>query len=574
MFFSPNALPATSCTQVWGYTPYSLQAAKAYCKPRPDHRLYKPPKDFNQSKKPLLGIHTIILMHAERSRLFRVLQAPQVISRGERLVFACGILLALASLLWWHMVWLAVVFLLLTLCAGFLAVRGANPDARETRAMNHSSVPHLGGAAEEPGQYWTDWLSGWYWQTDAQFRLTLLKPPVESPASDWAAAQALTEHSPALWDLCRANNPAQPVGRGLEAGSQAPADGLDTPSHQLQTQLRSGGQLRVKGLPWPLPLAQDVPAVTSSLMGQPRLDATGRCLGHHGVWAPDAPSLSARLLEPSVVALPRAPVLTLVEASPEPRRSEDEINQAAQESLRFALSHDLRAPLRVVDGFARILKEDYGPSMDRIGKDHLERILSATVRMNGMIDAVLDQARLSQAPLQLVRVNVSAMVRDIATELLVGMRPDGDNAASHLRPQVMVADELWHLADEVLLRRVLENLLGNALKYSAKVAQARIEFGAVPATNPTVFFVKDNGAGFDMKHADKLFGLFQRLHSAREFQGTGVGLASVQNIIRRHGGRVWAEGATGEGACFYFTLASFGSAGAHPPAAPGHAAAG
>jgi signal transduction histidine kinase len=519
-------------------------------------------------------------MHADRSRLFRVLQAPQVNSRGERLVFACGILLALASLLWWHTVWLAVVFLLLTLCAGFLAVQGANSDARETRAMNHSPAPHLGGAAEEPGQYWTDWLSGWYWQTDAQFRLTLLKPPIDSPASDWAAAQALAAHSPTLWALSRANDPAQvaQAGGGVdEAGSHAPAEGLDTPSHQLQTQMRSGGQLRVNGLPWPLALAQSMPGapgVTGSLMGQPRLDATGRCVGHHGVWSPDAPSLSARQLEPSVVALPRAPVLTLVEASPEPRRSEDEINQAAQESLRFALSHDLRAPLRVVDGFARILKEDYGPSMDRIGKDHLERILSATVRMNGMIDAVLDQARLSQAPLQLVRVNVSAMVRDIATELLVGMRPAGDNAGSHPRPQVMVADELWHLADEVLLRRVLENLLGNALKYSAKVAQARIEFGAVPATNPTVFFVKDNGAGFDMKHADKLFGLFQRLHSAREFQGTGVGLASVQNIVRRHGGRVWAEGAPGEGACFYFTLASFGSAGAHPPATPGQVAAG
>jgi signal transduction histidine kinase len=494
------------------------------------------------------------------------------------LVFACGILLALASLLWWHTVWLAVVFLLLTLCAGFLAVQGQAQAFQDGAADNPSShVPAPALAAQpsvvtpEPGQYWTDWLDGWYWQTDDQFRLTLLKPPLGAPAQHWAGAHALATGLPTLWDIssCMGNDPALADQATSQTG-HAPADST---RHMLQAQLRSGGQVHVSGLAWPhgLGLEGEAPQgglTMSRILGQPRLDAAGRWVGHHGVWTPDAPP------QPAPSLMPRAPVLTLVEASPEPRRSEEEINLAAQESLRFALSHDLRAPLRVVDGFARILKEDYGPAMDRIGKDHLERILSATVRMNGMIDAVLDQARLSQAPLQLVRVNLSALVRDIVTELMVGMRPEGACGASPACPQLVVADGLWHLADEVLLRRVLENLLGNALKYSAKVAQARIEFGAVSATNPTVFFVKDNGAGFDMKHADKLFGLFQRLHSAREFQGTGVGLASVQNIVRRHGGRVWAEGAPGAGACFYFTLASFGTAGAHPPATPGQAAVG
>jgi len=518
-------------------------------------------------------------MHADRSRLSRVLQPLSGGARGERLVLACGILLALASLLWWHTIWLAVVFLLLTLCAGFLAVQAqARPGEDGIFGTPHAAAAaQPSGVTPEPGHYWTDWLGGWYWQTDEQFRLTLLKPPVGASAQNWAGAHALAASRPALWEIpvCMAADPAL-AGRSTEHADQPQADSA---RHMLQAQLRSGGQVQVPGLPWPKGLGLEGEtaggAVTlSRILGQPRLDAAGRPVGHHGVWTPEAPALPARGAEPSPVALPRAPVLTLVEASPEPRRSEEEINQAAQESLRFALSHDLRAPLRVVDGFARILKEDYGPAMDRIGKDHLERILSATVRMNGMIDAVLDQARLSQAPLQLVRVNLSALVRDIVTELLVGMRPAGGSGASPACPQLVVADELWHLADEVLLRRVLENLLGNALKYSAKVAQARIEFGAVPATNPTVFFVKDNGAGFDMKHADKLFGLFQRLHSAREFQGTGVGLASVQNIVRRHGGRVWAEGAPGAGACFYFTLASFGTAGAHPPATPGQAAAG
>jgi signal transduction histidine kinase len=505
------------------------------------------------------------------------------------LVFACGILLALASLLWWHAVWLAVVFLLLTLCAGFLSVQGqarfvqsdvpsgVQNSSADTAATLESTSPAAvleaqpSVATPSHGQYWTDWLGGWYWQTDDQFRLILLKPPAGAPVKNWADAHALVAGLPTLWEI-----PASTAAGSafVERGTHDPGHALaDSARHMLQAQLRSGGQVHVPGLAWPKGLGIEVDApqgvpTLSRILGQARLDAAGHFVGHHGVWTPDAPS------QPALVVLPRAPVLTLVETSPEPRRSEEEINMAAQESLRFALSHDLRAPLRVVDGFARILKEDYGPAMDRIGKDHLERILSATVRMNGMIDAVLDQARLSQAPLQLVRVNLSALVRDIVTELLVGMRPEGGTGASPACPQLLVADGLWHLADEVLLRRVLENLLGNALKYSAKVTQARIEFGAVPATNPTVFFVKDNGAGFDMKHADKLFGLFQRLHSAREFQGTGVGLASVQNIVRRHGGRVWAEGAPGEGACFYFTLASFGTAGAHPSATPGQAAVG
>jgi signal transduction histidine kinase len=492
-----------------------------------------------------------------------------MVSRAGRLAFAGGILLALVSLLWWHILWLAVVFLLLTLAAVFVAIRGSAPQVDggivfPDTARHSFQIDGLSRA--EGHQYWTDWLGGWYWQTDAQYRLTLLKPPLGSPPDAWAAAHDMAVQTPCLWELVPAGANSL-LDSNEQEGSEA--------RKMLASQLRSGGQICVNGLPWPLAGAERVP---SQMVGQPRLDESGRLLGHHGVWTPLAPApftpSSQRAESASAVPLPRAPVLTLVETSPEPRRTEEEINQAAQESLRFALSHDLRAPLRVVDGFARILKEDYGPAMDRIGKDHLERILSATVRMNGMIDAVLDQARLSQAPLQLVRVNLSAMVQDVATEMMVGMKAADAEASHASRPQVVVADDLWHLADEVLLRRVLENLIGNALKYSAKVSQARIEFGAVPATNPTVFFVKDNGAGFDMKHADKLFGLFQRLHSAREFQGTGVGLASVQNIVRRHGGRVWAEGAPGQGACFYFTLASFGTAGAHPGAPSGQVAAG
>lgn len=230
-----------------------------------------------------------------------------------------------------------------------------------------------------------------------------------------------------------------------------------------------------------------------------------------------------------------------------------------QEVLRYALSHDLRAPLRVVDGFTRIIKEDYGRVLDKVGHDHLERVLAASARMNGMIDAILAQAQLARAPIERHSIDMTRLAREVAQDLS-GWQSEGDLAAGRAPcaglATLVVADGLLADGDPMLVRRVLENLLGNALKYSAKVAQPRIEVGAMPATNPTVFFVRDNGAGFDMQHADKLFGLFQRLHSAKEFEGTGVGLAGVKNIIARHGGRVWAEAQPGQGACFYFTLIS------------------
>lgn len=231
------------------------------------------------------------------------------------------------------------------------------------------------------------------------------------------------------------------------------------------------------------------------------------------------------------------------EAGPGP----DPAREAEQEALRYALSHDLRAPLRVIDGFTRIVKEDYGRHLDKLGQDHLERVLAASSRMNGMIDAILAQAQLATEPLGRQDIDLSALVQDVAEEQSM-VRASSASVEWLIQPGLRVQ------ADATLLRRVVENLVGNALKYSAKVPCPRIEFGCMPATNPPVFFVRDNGAGFDMQHADKLFGMFQRLHSAKDFEGTGVGLAGVRNIIRRHDGRVWAEAQLGQGACFYFTL--------------------
>ncbi|WP_286744037.1 sensor histidine kinase [Aquabacterium sp. UBA2148] len=225
----------------------------------------------------------------------------------------------------------------------------------------------------------------------------------------------------------------------------------------------------------------------------------------------------------------------------------DADREVEQEALRYALSHDLRAPLRVIDGFTRIVQEDYGRHLDKLGQDHLERVLAASSRMNGMIDAILAQAQLATEPLGRQDIDLSGLVRDVADEQSV-VCTSGSSVEWVIQPGLCAQ------ADITLLRRVVENLLSNALKYSAKVASPRIEFGCMPATNPPVYFVRDNGAGFDMQHADKLFGMFQRLHSAKDFEGTGVGLAGVRHIIRRHGGRIWAEAQLGQGACFYFTL--------------------
>ncbi|MGS0753513.1 sensor histidine kinase [Roseateles sp. GG27B] len=224
------------------------------------------------------------------------------------------------------------------------------------------------------------------------------------------------------------------------------------------------------------------------------------------------------------------------------------------ESFSYTVSHDLRAPLRVVDGFARILKEDYGRLLDRIGNDHLDRVLGAAARMNSMIDALLSLSQLSAPPLARQPVNLSPMAGFVMEEL---SRSAPERLLDlHIQPSLVVQ------GDPTLLRMLLENLLGNAWKYSSKCPRTQIRFeadqeagqGAEHGGGQWVYRVCDNGAGFDMRFAERLFGVFQRLHSASDFQGTGVGLASVRRIVRRHGGEIWAVAEVGAGASFYFTL--------------------
>jgi len=227
---------------------------------------------------------------------------------------------------------------------------------------------------------------------------------------------------------------------------------------------------------------------------------------------------------------------------------------AGIEGFSFTLSHDLRAPLRVVEGFTKIVKEDYGAQLDRVGNEHLDRVLGATARMNLMIDALLNLARLSQQPLSRQRVNLSQLAAFVVDDLRRAW-PDRE-------VEVDIEPGLATQGDPMLLRLVLENLLGNAWKYTGKTPAGKIALrreggagaGGVAEQLLQGFVVSDNGAGFDMRSADRLFGLFQRLHSASDFPGHGVGLASVRRIVQRHGGEIWAESEPGRGASFHFTL--------------------
>jgi signal transduction histidine kinase len=230
------------------------------------------------------------------------------------------------------------------------------------------------------------------------------------------------------------------------------------------------------------------------------------------------------------------------------RRNAAELVAANTEldAFAYSVSHDLRAPLRSIDGFSQVLLEDYAAKLDEPGRDALQRVRAASQRMGTLIDDLLKLARVTRADFRTEVVDLSGLAQDIVNELR--------RTAPERPVEVAIAPGLTARGDSRLLRVVLDNLLRNSWKYTAKQPQPRIEFGSSEGDGGRTFLVRDNGAGFDMKYADKLFGVFQRLHSATEFEGTGVGLATVRRIITRHGGRIWAEGAVGQGATFYFTV--------------------
>jgi signal transduction histidine kinase len=351
-------------------------------------------------------------------------------------------------------------------------------------------------------------LDVWQWQTDRHHRLLRLQPPMGAPAASWAG-EALGGQP--LWERFDGRAP----------------DGVNAVK-SLRAQLESM-----------VPLADvavsphgEQGGVRWRLRGTPHFDAEGQFAGYVG---------TARSSAGDVAAAP--PVATPLGAvAPD---SLDLLSEQA--AFSYTVTHDLRAPIRVVEGFTRILKEDYGRLLDRIGNDHLDRVLAAAARMNSMIDALLTLANLSAQPLARQPVNLSQIAGFVVDDLKRG--------AADRKVGCEIAADMVVDGDPTLLRLVLDNLLGNAWKYSARQAQAQVVFNhSTSSDGRQVFCVADNGAGFDMRNADRLFGVFQRLHSANDFPGTGVGLASVKRIVRRHGGDIWAESEPGHGARFYFTL--------------------
>jgi PAS domain S-box-containing protein len=216
------------------------------------------------------------------------------------------------------------------------------------------------------------------------------------------------------------------------------------------------------------------------------------------------------------------------------------------EAFSYSVSHDLRAPLRHIDGFSQALLEDYTDKLDDVGKSYLREVRGASQEMAQLIDDVLQLARVTRSEMRREVVDLSDMAGAITAEL--------KKREPKRKVIVNLTEELATCGDKRLLRIVLNNLLGNAWKFTAKRAEAEITFGGEQKNGENTYFIRDNGAGFDMAYVGKLFGAFQRLHTAGEFEGTGIGLATVQRIVYRHGGRVWAEGAVNEGATFYFTL--------------------
>jgi len=382
---------------------------------------------------------------------------------------------------WW--VWLVVVA---TVLAGFIVLL-----QRQRRLANELRDMRIAA------QGLADQLDVWLWRSTPEHRLAQLRPPQGTPTAAWPVPGA-----PTLWEQFRCGD--VPALRAcLEA--HAPITDLDVN----------------------FPTAEGVIA-RCRMRARALTDSQGRFAGYLG---------TLRVLGTEAAAVSAA-------AAPEGPTSETPIDNE-RESFSYTVSHDLRAPIRVVEGFTKILKEDYGRLLDRIGNDHLDRVLGAAARMNSMIDALLALSRLSTQPLARQPVNLSQLAAYVADDLR--------RQSPERQVKLVIEPGLQAQGDPTLLRVVLENLLGNAWKYTGKSRDPQIWFGREPA-QAGAFMVRDNGAGFDMRFSDRLFGVFQRLHSATDFQGTGVGLASVRRIVRRHGGDIWAESEVDRGASFYFTL--------------------
>lgn len=257
----------------------------------------------------------------------------------------------------------------------------------------------------------------------------------------------------------------------------------------------------------------------------------------------------------AVVGTKNVLMLRLKETEEELKKQRDYLDQLVRdleaankelESFVYSVSHDLRAPLRTINGFSEIVLQDYKDKLDNTGKEYLNRIKEATKRLNQLVDDMLKLFRIIKTEVNREDVNLSDMAQSIYDDLR--------QSQTNRSVEFIVTPQLLVNGDRQLIQILMRNLLENAWKYTSKCPNARIEVGFVTENGKKAYFVKDNGAGFEMKYADRLFLPFQRLHSDQEYAGNGIGLSIVQRIVQRHGGEVWAKAKVGEGATFYFTL--------------------
>ncbi|HLT59026.1 MAG TPA: ATP-binding protein [Limnochordales bacterium] len=351
---------------------------------------------------------------------------------------------------------------------------------------------------------------------DADGRLEYANPAAQAKLG-WRAAEMLGRGADAMFQVHRPDGTAQPVAPCPLLGVLK--TGVPCPSHEEVFIRRGGRPLHVRVAAAPIKEDGQVTGAVIAFRNITSLKETQRRVEQ----------LTAELAE-------RVPLRTaeLVEANRE------------LEAFAYSVSHDLRAPLRTINGFSQALLEDYGDQLDATGRDYLARLKAASERMGELIDALLSLARVTRAELVREEVDLSHMAGGIARHL---QRLDPQRHAEfHIQPGLKAR------GDRLLLRVVMENLLGNAWKFTRRRPLAVIEVGETVVDGQRTFYVRDNGVGFDMRYADKLFGPFQRLHPSQEFEGTGIGLATVQRIIRRHGGRIWGVGVVDGGATFYFTI--------------------
>lgn len=223
-----------------------------------------------------------------------------------------------------------------------------------------------------------------------------------------------------------------------------------------------------------------------------------------------------------------------------------EVANKELEAFTYSVSHDLRSPLRAIHGYTKIISEDYGDKIDKEGKELMEGVMRNAIKMGQLIDDLLAFSRIGKKELQKEEIDMKALAETVLKDLTASL--------PEFHAKIEILDLQKAVADQNLMTLVFTNLMSNAIKYSSSTKDPQITIGSKGQGNETIYYFKDNGVGFDMRYYDKLFGVFQRLHSAQEFEGTGVGLALVKRIIIRHGGRIWAEAKPGEGATFYFTL--------------------